>query len=429
MIRQFKKIRPTNNYTVKQSERLRSPQFSVAFIPRKLGRKSKAAPIYCRLTYDGQRAVFATGVHCSLADFDSRSVIINNQPDQTRLLQALKAQAERAYSDLRVTGRTISVTVIRDLTLGKTLTFEQVPTLVDTFNRFLEERSKPEVATGDIDFDTHKQHERWANRIADYFIKQYGSNCQLDNVKPADAKGLLIDLKQRSKHCHNYAEKIVQHTKRMLNFAVEKEWIDRNPFMNYRARREFKKGEFLTADEVAVLEESRLVSPILNRIRSIFLFQCYTGLAYKDVSLLQQSHILTDKETGWQYIKKERQKTGVTQIVPLIPQALAILDQYRADRECKRTGLLLPIPSNQKTNGYLQQIAGCLNMTKIVRTHVARRTFSNLFKAKGMDLKNISVMLGHTNTAMTERHYLDTEPATVIRDMQKALNSIKRQQA
>ncbi|QIP12987.1 site-specific integrase [Spirosoma aureum] len=429
MQKQLIRKRLTNKVTVSPRKLERTPEFSVIFIPRKLGRKSKSAPIYCRLTYAGQRTMFATGVHCTLADFDAKAVTINGQPDQTRVLQALKAQAERGFSDLRVTGRKISTSAIRDLALGKTLTFEQVPILVVAFKHFLDERSKPEVQTGDIDLDTHKQHERWAIRIAEYFVKQYGSNCELNQVKPADAKGLLIDLKQQSKHCHNYAEKIVQHTKRILNYAVEKEWISRNPFMNYRARREFKKGEFLTAEELSLIEESRLASPVLNRIRSIFLFQCYTGLAYKDVAQLRQSHILTDKETGWQYIKKEREKSGVTQIVPLTPQALAILEHYREDKDCKRTGLLLPIPSNQKTNGYLQQIAACLNISKIVRTHVARRTFSNLLKAKGMDVKNISVMLGHTNTAMTERHYLDISPAMVIKNMQRVIRVAKLKQA
>lgn len=424
-----KRLTQLGGLATHHDRRQRSPQFSVLFMSRKISPKSKTAPIYGRITFDKNRALFSTGIVCNVADFNPATLTIANQPEKSRLLQSLKSSAESVYTEFRLTGRDINVTIIRDVLLGRSIAREQVPTLLQCFIRFLTERSKPEVETGDIDRDTNKQHERWANRIGEYFTIQYGPNCQLSDVKPADAKGLLLDLKQRSKHCHNYAEKIVQHTKRMLNFAMEKQWIDRNPFMNYRAKRIFKKGEFLTAEEVNLIEQSILISPILNRIKDIFLFQCYTGLAYRDVQQLQKSHILTDKETGWQYIRKERQKTGTMQLVPLIPSALAILEKYKKDGAGKHDDLLLPIPSNQKTNGYLQQIAGCLNITKIVRTHVARRTFSNLFKAMGMDVKNISVMLGHTNTAMTERHYLNTEPATVIRDMEKALSSAQQKEA
>ena len=230
--------RPTVRETLKIKQ-VRVSQLAVAFIAR-IKPNGREIAIYCRLTYNGQRLQFATDLNCKRKDFDTQTLVIQGQPEQTALLVTLKANALTAAAQLRTFGQPIDLEVIKRLTLGDTLQKEEKPNLLSAFAMFLE-RSEKEYRAGDIDLDTYKQHERWAKRVGEYFIERYGKKCALFDVRPSDAKDLQLALKLESSHGQNYSLKIVQFTKRILNFAVENLWIERNPFMNFKGNR--KTGE------------------------------------------------------------------------------------------------------------------------------------------------------------------------------------------
>ncbi|MFC5408958.1 site-specific integrase [Larkinella bovis] len=405
-----------------QNNRAKAPTFNVGFIARKKASNLKMVSINCILRYNGKKQQFSTGINCKLVEWEVITNSIVNAPEKTRLLNDLKNRAEKLYSYLVLTEQPIDLARIQGALFGESLAIEQVPTLLNSFDQFLD-RVQKEYEIGDIKLATYERHIQWAKLIGEFFIEQYGKGCKIEQVTPADAKGLLIGLKKKHRFSHNYTEKIVQFAKRLLNYSVEKEWIIRNPFMNYRGQKVFKQGEILTEKELEMVETTPLFSPALNRIKDVFLFQCYTGLAYADVKNLSPDNILSDQETGWKYIRKDRQKTKVSSTIPLIPQAVDLLEKYANDPYCKEHGVMLPVLTNQKMNNYLKQIAGCLNMTKRLTTHVARRTAASVLMNKGMSLKNVSMMLGHTNTSMTERHYVRIKPATIIRDMENALKS------
>lgn len=144
----------------------------------------------------------------------------------------------------------------------------------------------------------------------------------------------------------------------------------------------------------------------LDRIRDVFCFCALTGLAFTDADHLQWEHITTD-EQGIQWIHKPREKTSVMSRVPLLPQAVRILQKYDSDETCKSRGKLLPVPSNSKMNAYLKELAGICNIPKNLTTHCARHTFdtfATLAIEYGMPIDIIAKILGHTNTNMTRRY-------------------------
>ena len=89
--------------------------------------------------------------------------------------------------------------------------------------------------------------------------------------------------------------------------ALANDWIDKNPFINIRFHEQEVHKEFLTKDELEILRTKVFNVPRLELVRDIFLFQCWTGLAFIDVSELKPEHLVTDNQ-GNVWIRKSRQK-------------------------------------------------------------------------------------------------------------------------
>ena len=138
----------------------------------------------------------------------------------------------------------------------------------------------------------------------------------------------------------------------------------------------------------------------LEKVRNVFAFCCFTGLAFTDADHLRPEHISTD-ENGVTWIHKHREKTAVMSRIPLLPHPIKLLEKYKA---IGLEGKLLPVPSNQRMNSYLKEISAICNIDKTLTTHCARHTFACLAVEYGMPIDVLAKILGHTNTNMT-RHY------------------------
>jgi site-specific recombinase XerD len=151
-------------------------------------------------------------------------------------------------------------------------------------------------------------------------------------------------------------------------------------------------------------------------VRDIFLFSCYTGLAYADVQKLNRSEIATGID-GEKWIFTHRQKTETSSRIPVLPPAQEILDRYKDHPQCLNQDRLLPILSNQKMNAYLKEIADLSNITKKMTFHTARHTFATTVTlTNGVPIETVSKMLGHKNLKTTQ-HYAKILDIKVSEDM------------
>lgn len=205
--------------------------------------------------------------------------------------------------------------------------------------------------------------------------------------------------------------------KKVLNIAVNYDWIQKNPFGNIRFHEKEVNKEFLTKEELETLRTKEFEIPRLELVRDVFLVQCWTGLAFIDVSELKEEHIIADND-GNLWIRKERHKTGIMCNVPLLDVPLEIIEKYKDHPLCQKRGILLPVLSNQKCNAYLKEIADCCGIKKKLSTHTGRHTFCSVVTlANNVSLENIAKMVGHTNTRMTQR-YAKVLDQSILRDMQ-----------
>lgn len=213
--------------------------------------------------------------------------------------------------------------------------------------------------------------------------------------------------------------------KKVLNIAVNYDWIQKNPFGNIRFHEKEVHKEFLTKEELETLRTKEFEIPRLELVRDVFLVQCWTGLAFIDVSELKEEHIIADNE-GNLWIRKERHKTGIMCNVPLLDVPLEIIEKYKDHPLCQKRGILLPVLSNQKCNAYLKEIADCCGIKKNLSTHTGRHTFCSVVTlANNVSLENIAKMVGHTNTRMTQR-YAKVLDQSILRDMQGVKESFAK---
>jgi len=180
---------------------------------------------------------------------------------------------------------------------------------------------------------------------------------------------------------------------------------------------------FLTEEELQRMMTMQISNDRLNRIRDIYVFSCFTGLAFSDAQGLRYENI--EELKGQKWIVVRRKKTNQMCRIPLLPPALAILEKYKDDPYCIKTGLVLPIPSNQKTNAYLQEIADLAGINKHLSTHTARHTFATTVTLSNkISIEVVAKMLGHSSINMTKK-YARVVDDFISRDMSKIQDKYK----
>lgn len=215
----------------------------------------------------------------------------------------------------------------------------------------------------------------------------------------------------------------------LLKDLYKRHIIDTYPFLGYSIRWDVGSPRYITKEEllrIISLDETQLGDYELVS-RDMFVFACYTGLSYTDIYHLTSEHLV--KEGGMTWIRKPRIKTGNVCHIPLLPEAAAIIEQYRgihtrAFRHEPPKGYLLPIPGCDTVNIHLKKIAKLCKINKCLTFHMARHTFaSQMTLSEGVSIESVSKMLGHSQIKTTQV-YAETSPERVFRDVECILPEI-----
>jgi len=231
--------------------------------------------------------------------------------------------------------------------------------------------------------------------LAKLFLKSIGNEnitCQqFDHLK---AKKFLTFLLKD--HSHNYSLRVIEFSRMVIDFAINEGLLSSNPLYSFKVKKtKLNEPVFLFPDELTKLENYLFASSPLRRAADLFLFQCYTGFDFTDLTSVGPENI--SKIEGKRYIIKKRNKTGVEAIIPFLPQALQIWTKYNYQ---------LPVMQNQPYNRFLKEIAMLLGINKRLTSHVGRKTFSMLkLNYEGYSIESVSKMSGHASVKVTETYY------------------------
>ena len=291
----------------------------------------------------------------------------------------------------------LSLERIKSEFLGKK---DEIDTLMQLFEKHNTDISK-QVGIS-VSKATLQKYNVCKRHFSDFLDKQYKRN----DLKLTELTYLVIrefDLYLRTVvgQNSNTATKTMKTFKTITLLGQKMGVLLHDPFMNHRFHLEPVNRGFLTDEEILLIANKEIGIPRLELVRDIFIFSCFTGLAYIDVSNLTPDHIVTLGDKQW--IMTQRQKTSVETNILLLDIPKAIIDKY-CDNPAypKRENKLFPILSNQKMNAYLKEIADLCGIKKNLTFHLARHTFATMSLSKGVPMESVSKMLGHTNIKTTQ---------------------------
>ena len=393
--------------------------FSVFFWLKKPQQHNKGPfPIYLRITVGGQRTEYSIQRQCDSSRWDPvRGRAVGTKEDVKTLnvyLDSVQRKVYEAYQTLLDGRKEITAKSIKNHLLGVT---ERPRMILEIFG---EHNTNMAALVGNgYAHQTHKRYETTLDHTRAFLQWKY-------NIEDIDISKLNYEfiadfefyLRSVRRCGHNSTVKYLTNFKKIVLICVKKDWLAKDPFTGYSLATKEVAKPYLDGEELRVLAEKEFAIERLRIVRDIFLFSCYTGLAYVDVHKLKRSEIVRGID-GNRWIFTHRQKTEVSTRIPLLPICLDIVDRYKDHPQCVHQDRLLPVWSNQKMNSYLKEIADICEIRKTLTYHVARHTFATTVTLNnGVPLETVAKMLGHKTLRMTQ-HYAKILDRKVSEDMAK----------
>ena len=387
------------------------------YIRRDKTNKKGEAPVFMRLTINGERADASIKRFIEPHAWNSAKGKANEKSrggkDLNLYLDAISANILRIQRDLELDKKEVSAQIILNRYLGKEQSDRH--TLMEVFRAHNEKcraLSGISLAPGTvIRYET-------SLRLTEAFLRTTykKEDCYLDEITHQFVEDYDFYLRTVRRCCHNTTTKYLLNFKKIIRIALAKGWMKKDPFAQVHFHFEPVEREFLEKQELKAMLNKEITITRLAQVRDIFCFCCLTGLAFTDVQQLRPEHLVADIH-GKIWIRKARQKTKNMCNIPLLDEAQKIIDRYRDHPYCQTHGVLLPVCSNQKMNSYLKELADICGIRKNLSTHCARHTFATLTLASGATIDNVAKMLGHANVNMTRR-YAKVLDSSIMRDME-----------
>ena len=313
-------------------------------------------------------------------------------------INTIRAKVLQIHRELEIDNKPITADTIKDCFYGRDKVQRSL------LEVYAEHNEKCRALIGkEYTESTVTKFDTSINRLKEYIRSCY----HRDDIMLAELDGQFIrDFDfwlKTDKHCqNNSALKHLKNLKKVVRIALANDWIKKDPFYGIHFKQEEVNVEFLSREELDVLMNKGFTIKRLEQVRDIFVFCCFTALAFVDVQQLSREHLIKDNN-GTLWIRKARQKTNQMCNIPVLSIPQRILRKYEDNAECIKKGVLLPVISNQRMNAYLKEIVDLCSITKRLTTHVARHTAATVvFLANDVSMENVSKILGHTNIRTTQ---------------------------
>lgn len=361
--------------------------------------KSGRVPILMQLTIGQQTCHISTKQNILPEKWGDGKPIGHTREDQaiTAVLEEIRTKAYNKF--LQLQGQNINVTPerLKQALLGK----DQVQPrgYVEIFDQWLVEYSKMVGIT--TSKRTLDKYILVRNRLQDYIASQLGvKDISLEEVTPKFLSNFDNYLRVEYNMANNHAMKIRQKLRTIYKVAIDNGWVSKNPFSTVKIHFEPVERDVLTKSELTALIQTDMIFDRLEKMRDVFVFACFTGLAHCDVAGLTKENIITD-EAGQVWLKTHRQKTSEVVDIPLLEIPQLIIKKYQGMKELN--GKLLPILTNSCSNLYLKEVAVRCGINKTLTFHMARHTFATTVTlSNGVPIESVAKMLGHRNIRTTQ---------------------------
>ena len=374
------------------------------------------APIFQRITINGRRLENSTGKFVEPDKWDSEMSKMKGTSEEARSINGhldnLKSKILNVEKSLIKKDIPVNFESFKNELSGKKERERMLIPIFQEHNRKIKELVGQEYAPGTLErYETSLKHTK------NFLLWKYNlTDINIDKIDHAFIMEYEFYLRSERKCANNTAVKYIKNFHKIINQCLSNGWLNKDPFSNYKAKVKEVVRDFLSEAEIEQMINKQFVTDRLEIVRDIFVFSCFTGLAYIDVKQLTLDNISLGID-GDKWIFKNRQKTDTASKIPLLPMAQEIIDKYAEHPVCKNEKRLLPILTNQKMNAYLKEIADVCGIKKDLTFHIARHTFATTITlSNGVPLETVSKMLGHTSLKTTQ-HYAKILDKKISEDM------------
>lgn len=359
---------------------MKYPTLRFVFDRKKVATKQKKGLVQLEILHEGKRKWIGTGIKLYADQWNDRKKVINS----SEMLQ-FNQRLDEMMSILQGW--------INDLIKKKEMfRFEALEVFLKCINKtenYLEFIDRRINERNDIKDSTKRRHRGLIASLKEFGRITYISDLTKENIMLYDnflhGKGYV----QTTIHGYHKNNRVYIHE--AMNLGLLKEY----PYIGVKIKRgKSKTRKFLYQEELNKIRNAQIPLATIERVRDLFVFQCFTGLSYSDFSIFDFVNGIFE-HNGKSVIRDVRVKTGEDYYIVLLSPALEILRKY---------DFKLPIISNQQYNLRLKILADYAGLDKKLTTHMARHTFATLALTKGVELKDVSKMLGHSSIRTTETY-------------------------
>ncbi len=374
-------------------------------------------PIFQRITVNGKRIDRSTGKFIDQSKWSSEGTRLKGSFDEARTINSYLDSliANNAATEKMMLAKDLEINAesFKNHLSGKT---GKIRTIVPTFQQH-NQKIKSLIEVGEYAPGTLQRYEISLKHTVDFIMWKYSiSNINVKKIDTAFVADCDFYLRTVRKCDNNTTVKYLKNFQNIIKICLKNRWITKDPFTHYEERTRIVERSYLSGDQIKTIYGKSLFSDRLKYVRDVYIFCCFTGLAYIDVKQLSADHIGIDIN-GQRWIFKNRQKTESACKIPLLQIPLEILEKYAANAKCVSENRLLPVLSNQKMNSYLKEIADLCGIGIELTFHTARHTFATTVTlTNGVPIESVSKMLGHKNIQTTQ-HFAKILDKKVSEDM------------
>lgn len=399
--------------------------FGIHFILRMNKAKSGSAPVYARISVNGQRIEMSLKKTVKIIDWNNSKGLARPKNDVLKnlnnYLEQVRSLLASHYQEFIVNKELVTAEAVKNKFLGIEQRENTLQSLMDYHNLHMKEI----LAAGTIKnyYTTVKYLKEF---ILQHFKKQdlYLSELNYEFITHFEYFLRVYQPKDHHKGMENNGVmKHLERLQKMVRLGAKLGWINKNPFEFFKLRLQKVERGFLSEDELTSIERKDFSLQRIQYAKDLFVFSCYTGIAYIDVMQLTPENLILGLD-GNNWIKTTREKTDTAVNVLILPKAALILEKYKNNPRSIAKGTVFPIISNQKLNSYLKEVADLCGIKTNLTFHLARHTFATTVTlSNGVPIETVSKMLGHTNIRTTQI-YAKVIEQKVSKDMVNLRNTL-----
>ena len=386
------------------------------YVKRAKANSAGKIPIYLRLTVDGIRLEFSVKRYVSPEKWSTAQNKMKGNSEESRsvntFLDIMRARIYEIQKNLIHDGKDVKAEIIKNILLGIDDRKRMLIPIFKDHNNRMKALVGKEYASG-----TLTRYKTCLNHTEEFLKWKYNvSDIEITEIDHTFISDFEFFLRTEKSCANNSAVKYIKNFGKIIRICLANKWLTYDPFLCYDSKFVEVQRQFLDDAELFALTNKEFEIERIAQVRDIFLFSCYTGLAYIDTRNLKRENIGIGIE-GNKWIFTSRQKTKTASNIPLLPQAEEIIEKYKDHPQCVIKGNLLPVLSNQKMNSYLKEIADLCGIKKELTFHIARHTFATTVTlSNGVSIESVSKMLGHKSIKTTQ-HYAKILDKKVSDDM------------